>query len=154
GATTFGPDGTLLVTLDVPLDDDARQLWRVPHLQLELAEDFVDGLGRRWPGRSITRLAAARPARPGAGAGRGRLSLGDIMSDEKRRFEDHVHNPELLPRALRALRAVGIQMGAGANPYTNPGGFLRELEAACLNYSKSIKMSLENGPPAGPPPLS
>lgn len=50
-------DGTLVHLLDVPDDADAKQVQKARYVSPEIVTDWVDGYGRKWPGKSITHVA-------------------------------------------------------------------------------------------------
>ena len=90
------PDGYLEFGVDVPVQADADRMPAVRFVSPEISTDWTDGTGRLWPGKSITHLAvtphpvqpgqkpfAARLSRGGKVSDKVRLSLGDVMPDEK-----------------------------------------------------------------------
>lgn len=54
---TVGPDGDLVLWLDIPGEDDAKRIPSVRFCSPEIRTDWRDGAGRLWKGPSLTHLA-------------------------------------------------------------------------------------------------
>ncbi len=77
---------TLAFNLDIPDDADAKQAKTTRYVSPEMVTDWVDGMGRMWPGRSITHIAVtAMPVNPDQKPFEQlsiiRLSLADVEPD-------------------------------------------------------------------------
>lgn len=55
--SSVGPDGILESIVDVPVASDAERLEAVPFVSPEIRYNWTDGLGKLWPGPSITHVA-------------------------------------------------------------------------------------------------
>jgi hypothetical protein len=64
-AAQLDPAGPMNVLLDVPNGADAERLASVRYVSPEIVTDFIDGMGRKWPGETITHFAVtSRPVQP------------------------------------------------------------------------------------------
>lgn len=127
---TVDGEGILGFKVEVPVAEDAKRMPAIRFVSPEIAEDYRDGTGKVWPGKSITHIAVtSRPVQPGQrpfqrlsqGQGgengkRVRLSLGDFtMADESDKPEGGKKPPEKpaegggeLGPLIAALKAHGF----------------------------------------------
>lgn len=129
------PEGFLEVLADVPVEDDAKRLPAVRFVSPELCTDWIDGDGRKWPGRSLTHLAVtSRPVqhrqgsfRPAAErlshAGVERLSLTDYEG-----LSMDMNGTIELPKVLAALKSKGIILPED----TSEENLVHRLYVACV----------------------
>lgn len=138
------PEGYLVARADVPGEDDARRLPSVRFASPEIVENYTDGTGKVWPGKSITHIAVTpRPVQHNQQPFRSvqlsgnvvRLSLSDRLSEENKTKEETPGEDQAdakFQECLDCLRADGY----GLPDDTTPENIIERLHTAALTKRK------------------
>jgi hypothetical protein len=140
-------EGYLVARIDVPNGDDAVRLPSVRFASPEIAENYTDGSGKVWPGKSITHIAVTpRPVQHHQqpfksvqlSGGVVRLSLTDRLSDEKNKTKEEgggdgqSEADAKFQECLDCLRNDGY----GLPDDTTPENLIERLHTAALTKRK------------------
>jgi hypothetical protein len=140
-------EGFLVTKVDVPGADDAQRLPSVRFASPEIVENYTDGTGKVWPGKSITHIAVTpRPVQHNQqpfrsvqlSGGVVRLSLTDRLSEEKNKTKEEgggdgqSEADAKFQECLDCLRNDGY----GLPDDTTPANLIERLHTAALTKRK------------------
>lgn len=141
--------GRLICEIDVPDEEDARRLASARYVSPEVVTDWIDGLDRRWPGRSITHIAVTtHPVNPDQkpferlSRGVERFSIADLVEPDQEAH--YMIKQDAVNQLVEALSTAGIYLPEDFS-FNDPEAAIRLITTAALNSKRSRDYEEQGG---------